>query len=299
MYLLSSPEGLRRHINGTLLTRNAASAWGSISVQILSHEASESSLLVPAVAEPLLVWIVSGAVHIEEREFGGDWIASDVSAGSFYLTHSPTPYEMRWQTVSGEPFVVMHLYLGLGIYQRAVAEVWGRQAEGEYHLRDVSGVRDETISRLMEMIRTEVAGSAYKSEMYLDGLAQSLAIHIVRHYGDIEQSLALRRGALPAFKLQRVTQVMEAGLDKPFSLESLAGEAGLSPYHFSRMFKQSTGSSPSEYFIQMKIAKARRLLRETELNIVSIALDLGYASPSHFARVFKRQIGVTPREYRS
>jgi AraC family transcriptional regulator len=299
MYLLSSPEGLRHHINGTLLTRNAASAWGSISVQILSHEASESSLMVPAVAEPLLVWIVSGAVRIEEREFEGDWTASDVSAGSFYLTHSPTPYEMRWQAMPGERFVVMHLYLGLSIYQRAVAEVWGRQAEDGFHLRDVSGARDETVSRLMEMIRTEIERAADKSEMYLDGLAQSLAIHIVRHYGDIGNTPALKRGALPAFKLQRVTQVMEANLDRPFSLESLADEAGLSPYHFSRMFKQSTGSSPSEYFIQLKIAKARRLLRETEMNIVSIALDLGYASPSHFARVFKRQIGVTPREYRS
>jgi AraC family transcriptional regulator len=299
MYLLSSPEGLRHHINGTLLTRNATSGWGNISVQILSHEASESSLLVPAVAEPLLVWIISGAVRIEEREFGGDWIGGDVSTGNFYLTHSPTPYEMRWQAESGEPFVVMHLYLGLSIYQRAVAEVWGSQAEQDYHLRDVSGAEDETVSRLMEMIRVEIAESADKSEMYLDGLAQSLAIHLVRQYGDIGKSPALRRGALPAFKLQRVTQAMEAGLDRPFNLESLAGEAGLSPYHFSRMFKQSTGSSPSEYFIQLKIAKARRLLRETEMNIVSIALDLGYASPSHFARVFKRQIGVTPREYRS
>jgi AraC family transcriptional regulator len=239
-------------------------------------------------------------VHIEERDFGGDWIASDVSAGSFYLTHSPTPYEMRWQATPGEPFVVMHLYLGLGIFQRAVAEVRGsRQAEDGFHLRDISGARDETVSCLMEMIRMEITGTGDRSEMYLDGLAQTLAIHLVRHYGHIGAPPAQKRGALPAFKLQRVTQVMEAGLDRPFSLENLAAEAGLSPYHFSRMFKQSTGSSPSEYFIQLKVAKARRLLRETEMNIVSIALDLGYASPSHFARVFKRQIGVTPRAYRS
>jgi AraC family transcriptional regulator len=299
MYLLSSPEGLRHHINGTLLTRNTASPWGNISVQLLAHASSETSLLVPAVAEPLLVWIVSGAVRVEEREPGGEWTASDVSPGSFYLTQSPTPYEMRWQARPDEPFVVMHLYLGLSIYQRAVSEVWGTQSDAGFHFRDVSGARDDAVSQLMEMIRTEISGSAEKSEMYLDGLAQTLAIHLVRHYGDTGNAPARGRGALQAFKLQRVTQAMEAGLDRPFSLESLASEAGLSAYHFSRMFKQSTGYSPSDYFIRLKIAKARSLLRETDMNVVAIALDLGYSSPSHFARVFKRQIGVTPREYRS
>jgi AraC family transcriptional regulator len=299
MYLLSSPEGLRDHINGRLLTRDAGAASGDVSVHLLAHEPSERLLLVPALAEPLVVWIVSGSVRIEERDIGSSWAASDVSAGDFYLTHSQTPYEMRWQALSDEPFVVMHLYLGLRIYQQAIAEILGKHAEGGFHLREVSGARDETISRLMEMIRLEMTSVADASGMYIGGLAHALAVHLVRSYGVEAGTRPPRRGALPAFKLQRATQAMETGLDRQFSLETLASEVGLSAYHFSRMFKQSTGYSPSEYFIRLKMAKARQLLRETDRSVISIALDLGYSSPSHFAGVFKRQVGVTPRDYRS
>ncbi len=107
-----------------------------------------------------------------------------------------------------------------------------------------------------------------------------------------------KRGALPAFKLRRVTDLMQKALDREFSLEALAAEAGLSPFHFSRVFKQSMGFSPSAYFIRMRMAEARRLLRETDKAIIEIGLDVGYSSPSHFAQVFRKEVGVTPSEYR-
>ena len=149
------------------------------------------------------------------------------------------------------------------------------------------------------MIRLELTGSAEPSEIYVQGIAQALAIHLVRAYGDDNLDVPRRRGSLPAFKLQRVARLMEAGLADRFRLQALASEVGLSPFHFSRVFKQSTGYSPSEYFIQLKITEARRLLMETEKSIVEIAPDLGYSSPSHFSQVFKKAVGVRPREYRS
>lgn len=295
----TSPETLKNHINGYLLTRSTGRAWSNVFVQLLSHAHLEKSLLVPAVAEPLLVWIVSGAASIEERELDGDWQRNDVSVGDFYLTNSPTPYEMRWTSKSGAPFQVLHLYLGLPIYEAALTEVFGHDQNRRLQLRDISGQRDERLSNLLEMMRVELTDTTREpSKMYVQGLAHALAIHLVRSYTDTSLG-APRKAALPAFKLRRVTELMESALDREFSLQSLALEAGLSIFHFSRVFKQSTGFSPSEYFIRLKMAEARRLLRETEKSIIEIGLDVGYSSPSHFALVFKRAVGVTPSDYRA
>ncbi len=294
----SSPEALSQRIHARLLARSQGPVWSTISVHLLSHQPLETNLLIPAVAEPLLVWIVSGSARIEERDIGGEWMSVEVSAGDFYLTQSETPYEMRWETSEGEPLCVMHLYLGLPIYQQAVSEVLGADGADRFRLADISGARDEAISGLMGMILKELTGAARPSEMVVHGIAQALAVHLVRQYGKRDGAVPARRGALPAFKLQLIVRMMEAGLDQAFNLKSLAAEAGLSAFHFSRVFKQSTGSSPSDYFVQLKMAEARRLLRETEASIIQIALDLGYSSPSHFAQVFRRQVGVSPRDYR-
>lgn len=295
--MLSTPETLKQHINGRLLAHSNQTSTRAAFVQPLAHQPREDLLVVPAVAEPLLVWVVSGSVRVSERDIGSDWLTTNVSSGSFYLTHSANPYEMRWHAETDDPFIVLHVYLGLAVYRRALADVFGKDA-APVSLADVSGERDPTVSHLMELIHDECAASSGPSEMLIEGLAFALAVHVVRTYAIPVTTRRSRRQTLQVFKLQRSIRQMEAGLSKPFNLESLATEAGLSSYHFSRMFKETTGFSPSSYFIQLKMARARHLLRGTSTSVVSIAMQLGYSSPSHFAHVFKREVGVSPRDYR-
>ena len=91
---------------------------------------------------------------------------------------------------------------------------------------------------------------------------------------------------------------MVTHLEDEFSLIRLAREAEMSEFHFSRAFKRTTGLTPSQYFIQLRLEKARRLLRETNKSVIEIGLDVGYTSPSHFAQIFRREVGISPSEYR-
>ncbi|TLX14310.1 MULTISPECIES: AraC family transcriptional regulator [Rhizobium] len=294
--LRTSADNLKDHIHGRLLSRSEGPAWKNVLVHLLSHSGREDGLIVPAVAEPLLVWIISGSAVIEEREFAGEWQAARADKGDFYLTNSATPYEMRWTSDSEEPFRVMHVYLGLPLIEAAAEEVLSISHD-RLSLRDVSAGRDPLINHLLELILSELTEASQPSETFVQGAAQALAVHLVRCYADVEMP-SQRRAALPAFKLRRVIDLMGKSIGEAFSLEALAAEVGLSPFHFSRVFKQSTGYSPSEYFIRMRMAEARRLLRETDRSVIEIGLDVGYSSPSHFATVFRKVVGVTPSEYR-
>jgi len=83
-----------------------------------------------------------------------------------------------------------------------------------------------------------------------------------------------------------------------FSVSKLAAEAGVSPIHFTRVFKEATGWSPTEYFQMRRVHHACRMLLNPEYNISEVAQRLGYADASHLSRLFKRFRGMSPREYR-
>ncbi|KPH01871.1 AraC family transcriptional regulator [Pseudomonas sp. RIT-PI-q] len=293
----TSATGLQAHIRGERLAASDDVCAKDVLVQIFTRERIEESVIVPAVAEPLIVWVLSGDATIEERAAGEDWLASEVSPGDFFLTTSAVPYEMRWRVTSPEPFVVMHIYLGLQLLERAIEEVHGG-ATDSIRLREISGGRDEVLSVLLEQLRVELTSRPETSALLVQGIAQCIAVHLARSYLDADAENIAKRNALPAFKLKRVVQTMEDSLGEAFRLADLAHEAGMSEYHFSRLFKRATGHSPSQYFIKLRMTKAKQQLIETDRSIIDIALEVGYSSASHFSQVFKRQVGVPPSHYR-
>jgi AraC family transcriptional regulator len=82
------------------------------------------------------------------------------------------------------------------------------------------------------------------------------------------------------------------------TLEQMAAVAHLSPYHFARQFKATTGLPPYQYVIASRIERAQHLLRrDDELGLGEVALRVGFSDQSKFSFHFKRLIGVTPRQF--
>jgi len=82
------------------------------------------------------------------------------------------------------------------------------------------------------------------------------------------------------------------------SLAELAASVNLSPFHFARAFKRSTGLPPHRFQQRLRMESARELLRTTQLSVTDIALRVGYGSSQALARAFRRDAGATPAEFR-
>ena len=291
----TSAEAFDRYTSGRLIA--ASNGWKDLLVRIYSEYPVRESIIVPGVAEPFIVRVLSGAAVVEERELGGPWLKTRVEAGDFFLTASNSPYELRWKAIGPEPFGTMHLHLGLPIFARAIEEAFEKNLE-TIHLRDVSGFKDTFLAALLEGLRGEVSSGRPASPLFVQGVAQALAVHLARNYTELTKDVQEYKGGLPGFKLRKITELMAAHLEEEFSLIRLAQEADMSEFHFSRLFKRTTGLTPSQYFIHLRMEKARRLLRETTKSVIEIGLEVGYTSPSHFAQVFRREVGIPPSEYR-
>lgn len=106
------------------------------------------------------------------------------------------------------------------------------------------------------------------------------------------------KGGLAPWAERRCLEFMHAKLAEDISLDELAAEARLSPFHFARMFKHSVGVPPRVYLTRIRVEKACELLEKTDMSITEIALEVGYSSNQVLARVFLKSMRVNPTDYR-
>jgi AraC family transcriptional regulator len=292
----TSAEGLERYVGGKCLLAGRGEAWRDIKASVIALPPVVDRLRMPSVNEPVLVWIASGEVEVQERENDGPWLTNRVKKGAFFLTTGGSPYECRCRTRTPEPYECMFVLIGLPLLQRALEEVFEAEAI-HAQLQDVSGFTDVALNALMEQLHGEPRRRK-ASPLLVQGIAQAIAIHLVRNYAVTVKESRSGSPSLPGCKLQRITEWMAAHVAEDFNLARLAAQAGLSKFHFERLFKRTMGVSPSRYHLQLRMAAARRLLRETKRSVGAIALDVGYTNSSHFAQRFRRETGLSPNEYR-
>ncbi len=106
------------------------------------------------------------------------------------------------------------------------------------------------------------------------------------------------KGGLASWAERRCIELMRARLCEDISLDELATEARLSPFHFTRMFKQSTGVPPRVYLTRLRMEKACELLERTDQTVTEIAQEVGYSSNQVLARVFLKYRRMSPTDYR-
>jgi AraC family transcriptional regulator len=171
-----------------------------------------------------------------------------------------------------------------------------RRPEGE--LRMQANFQDPAAQQLMTLLVADANEGYTTDKLYTEYLTQSLAVRML-FLGRRAQPQTNNRGTapLPRHVLRRIIERMRY-FSCDLSLQALANESGYSRVHFVRMFRAATGYSPHTYVINLKLERARELLKNPSISLIDVALDCGFSSHSHMSRLFHKIVGVTPSAYR-
>lgn len=96
----------------------------------------------------------------------------------------------------------------------------------------------------------------------------------------------------------RAQNYIQENYGKDISLDDVSKEVNISPYYFSKLFKEESGENFIEYLTRIRMEHAKEMLKNPELSIKEVGMRSGYADPNYFSRIFKKQTDMTPREFR-
>jgi AraC family transcriptional regulator len=159
---------------------------------------------------------------------------------------------------------------------------------------------DTRLDRILGDLSSELEAESPGKEIIVRALVEQLVVQLLRNYSAarLSEELELSRVGLVDRRIRRSVELMYTQLDQDLSLKDVAAASYLSPFHFARLFKKITGSTPHNYLAGIRSTRAQRLLAESDLSITEVAARVGYLSASHFTKAFRQATGTTPREFR-
>ena len=157
---------------------------------------------------------------------------------------------------------------------------------------------DPLILQLALALKTELKSGCLGGKIYSDSIITALTAHLIRNYANFVPQLPKEYRGLAPNKLDNVIDYIQTYLELNLGIGELADLLGLSPFYFSRLFKESTGFTPYQYISGQRMERAKQLLQNTDIAIAEIALRCGFSSQSSFSTAFRKAVGVTPKAYR-
>ena len=199
-----------------------------------------------------------------------------------------------WSDLSGGRFI--QILQSRETYENLVPELV--RCGGTVHLDPRDAFRDPLIWQIAVTLADEISGG-FVDGILADALNTALAVQVTRRFVHQSALLLEPSNGLSRQRLKRVRDYIETHLDDRLTLTDLAGVACLSPYHFSRSFKESVGIGPQRYVMQRRLDRAKTLIRRTNQPLAEIAQQVGLCDQSHLTSMFRSMTGVTPGQYRA
>ncbi|MEM6445452.1 MAG: helix-turn-helix transcriptional regulator [Cyanobacteria bacterium P01_D01_bin.123] len=247
------------------------------------HYEAEHTLFVSLAPRPVhYVQIQDGKTHTGLCRKGG-----------FSIAPANTPFFARWD---GDEHI-LQIQLSAQFLQDVARETLDQNPD-RLELVPTCLVRNPHIEAIAMMLLNEQSQAGEGSRLYLDSLTNVLAVNMLREYAAAKLQVPVYEGGLPPHQLRCILDYVETHLDSDVKLADLALLLDMSPFHFSRLFKQSIGLSPHQYLLKQRVERAKQLLKHSDRPIIDIALDCGFNSHSHLGKQFRQLTGLTPKAYR-
>jgi AraC family transcriptional regulator len=240
----------------------------------------------PTITRPHQVGVSFSTHSGQEYESAGRAVRADIPAGAVFVTGEDG---ISWGGVNGTT-EALEIYPDPVLVHR-IASMPG--------IENALGVRDTVVYGMATLIRgAHVVGTGL-TDVEASTLAHRLVAHVVRTYGEAGGRGGPPVGGLDRRTVDRVTEFVDADLAATITLDRMADVAALSPFHFARAFKATTGLAPHRFVTARRLEAAKAALLSSNASVVRVAHQVGFSNVSHFRRVFRRELGVTPGQLRS
>ena len=210
---------------------------------------------------------------------------------SFFPSHRPFSGRLKVERDA----LANVLFLALDpVFVRRVAEGLDLDSD-RIELVEQRRSTDPTLHHIAMALRAGVQTGAAFDRIYGEALSTALAVHLLREYSAAVPGPKRKYGGLPREKLVRAVEYIQDQLATDLTVSRIAQAVYISPHHFTKLFKQSTGQSPHRYVVEARVRKAKELLSTGEFTISEAAYQVGFVDQSHLTRHFKRVFGLPPK----
>ena len=161
--------------------------------------------------------------------------------------------------------------------------------------------QDQKLDAVFAAIHDEMIEGAAGWREIVHALVNQLTVYLLRSHINLKRSeeLELSRVGIVDRRLRRALEFMHDNCGRELSLAEIAAAVYVSEFHFARLFKKITGTTPHACLAAIRIERARKLLAETDLSITEVGARVGYNSQSHFTKIFRAATGLTPNTFRA
>lgn len=198
---------------------------------------------------------------------------------------------IRWET----PAAFTSVAISDAVLAHAAEQL---TSHGHFALHAAPAVHDERLSALLHVLHLESTNDYAAGRLLVDGVEQALAALLITNYNAFRQPALSAPTALPPHAARRVQDYLHTHLAQPIGMAELVQVAGLSPAHFSRLFRASFGMPPHQYLLQLRIGQAKLMLQSQNHSMLEVALLCGFANAQHFSRTFSKITGLSPSSFR-
>jgi len=287
----------RESLPSTIIATSLACGWTSVLVEHHRVEPRYEPFETSPTPDQTIVMMTRGEQDLASFN-AGLWRHAVYRPGTIGMTPGGAIDRLRRQPRgTPAPFEKINLYIPQQII-RDTAEQYRRVGR---RLQDrpltALAFQDPMIAETVSaLLRGMEAGAP---DLYAEAAMQWLTTHLLAAHGrGISTEDRRLPGTITDKRLARVLDYMSAHFAEPLSLGDLAAEAGVSKFHFTRLFRACTGTTPHGFLVELRLDAARALLTTTGLSVAAIAARCGFARAAYFGTAFTKRFGTAPTAFR-
>ncbi len=265
--------------------------WENILVEEFQHPAGEGRLHFRD-EHAICLSLAPRPVRLQQVQDGKSYTGL-YGKGDFSITPAEAPFFARWDNDDH----LVQIRIASSFIQEVAREVLAMNSDRLEVIPEFQ-TRDPRLEAIALLLLTELKQENLGGRLYIESLANLLAVQLLRQYSTSKPHLSVYEGGLPQRQLLQVLDYIHDHLEQDIKLADLAKLLGMSQFHFSHLFKQAIGIAPYQYLLKQRIERAKQLLKQTDQSVMEIAFSCGFSSHSHLSKQFRQITGLTPTAYR-